>query len=61
MTLRGQPGPDADTLKPHGIRLRIEPLNTCDSLGYFLTIMVQARQIIERVGSESVPPKGPLP
>jgi hypothetical protein len=30
-------------------------------LGYFLTIAAQARQIIGRVGSESVPPNGPLP
>ena len=41
----------ADTLKPHGIRLLIEPLNTRDNPGYFLTTTAQARQIIERVGS----------
>jgi hydroxypyruvate isomerase len=44
----------ADTLKPHGIRLLIEPLNTRDNPGYFLTTTAQARQLIERVGSENL-------
>jgi hydroxypyruvate isomerase len=61
MTLRGRVGPDADTLKSQGVRLLIEPLNTRDNQGYFLTITAQVRQIIERVGNESVPPNGPLP
>jgi hydroxypyruvate isomerase len=44
----------ADTLRPHGIRLLIEPLNTRDNPGYFLTTMAQARQLIERVGSDNL-------
>ena len=44
----------ADMLKPHGIRLLIEPLNTRDNPGYFLTTMAQARQLIERVGSDNL-------
>jgi hydroxypyruvate isomerase len=44
----------ADNLKPYGIRLLIEPLNTRDNPGYFLTSTVQARQIIERVGSDNL-------
>jgi hydroxypyruvate isomerase len=44
----------AETLKPHGIRLLIEPLNTRDNPGYFLNTTAQARQIIERVGSDNL-------
>ena len=44
----------AGALKPHGIRLLIEPLNTRDNPGYFLTTTAQARQIIERVGSDNL-------
>jgi hydroxypyruvate isomerase len=41
-------------LKPYGIRLLIEPLNTRDNPGYFLTTTAQARQIIEQVGSDNL-------
>lgn len=44
----------AETLKPQGIRLLIEPLNTRDNPGYFLNTTAQARQIIERVGSDNL-------
>jgi hydroxypyruvate isomerase len=44
----------AETLKPHGIRLLIEPLNTRDNPGYFLTTTAQARQIMDRVGSDNL-------
>jgi hydroxypyruvate isomerase len=44
----------AETLKSHGIRLLIEPLNTRDNPGYFLTTTAQARQIIEQVGSDNL-------
>jgi len=44
----------AETLKPHGIRLLIEPLNTRDNPGYFLNTTAHARQIIERVGSDNL-------
>jgi hydroxypyruvate isomerase len=40
--------------QPHGVRLLIEPLNTRDNPGYFLTGSRQARRIIEQVGSENV-------
>ena len=39
---------------PKGVRLLIEPLNTSDSPGYFLTRTAQARRIIERVMCENV-------
>jgi 2-dehydrotetronate isomerase len=44
----------AETLKPHGVRLLIEPLNTRDNPGYFLTTIAQARQVIEQVGSDNL-------
>jgi hydroxypyruvate isomerase len=44
----------AETLKPHGVRLLIEPLNTRDNPGYFLTTIAQARQLMERVGSDNL-------
>ena len=37
-----------------GVRLMLEPLNTTDNPGYFLTGTAQARRIIETVGSEHV-------
>jgi hydroxypyruvate isomerase len=39
---------------PAGVRLLLEPLNTRDNPGYFLTGTAQARRIIERVGSGGV-------
>jgi hydroxypyruvate isomerase len=39
---------------PAGVRLLLEPLNTRDNPGYFLTGTAQARRIIEKVGSGSV-------
>ena len=44
----------AETLKPHGVRILIEPLNTRDNPGYFLTTIAQARQLMERVGSDNL-------
>jgi hydroxypyruvate isomerase len=45
----------AETLQPHGIRLLIEPINNRrDMPGYFLNTPDQARQIIERVGSDNL-------
>lgn len=38
----------------HGIRLLIEPLNTRDMPGYFLTTAEQARSIIQHVGSDNL-------
>ena len=37
-----------------GIRILLEPLNTVDNPGYFLTGSAQARRIIERVERENV-------
>ena len=37
-----------------GVRLLLEPLNTQDNPGYFLTGSAQARRIIDRVGSDNV-------
>jgi hydroxypyruvate isomerase len=39
---------------PAGVRLLLEPLNTRDNPGYFLTGSTQARRIIEKVGRENV-------
>jgi hydroxypyruvate isomerase len=39
---------------PAGMRLLIEPLNTRDNPGYFLTGSAQARRILERVGADNV-------
>jgi hydroxypyruvate isomerase len=44
----------AAKLAAHGIRLLIEPLNTRDMPGYFLTTAEQARYIIQHVGSDNV-------
>ncbi len=40
--------------RSHGIRLLLEPLNTRDNPGYFLTGSRQARRIIDRVGEDNV-------
>jgi hydroxypyruvate isomerase len=40
--------------RPLGVRLLIEPLNTRDNPGYFLTGTAQARRILDRVGSDNV-------
>ena len=39
---------------PAGMRLLVEPLNTRDNPGYFLTGSAQARQILDRVGADNV-------
>ena len=44
----------AEQARPFGGRLLLEPLNTEDNPGYFLTGSVQARRIIEQVGSDNV-------
>lgn len=44
----------ADAAAARGVRLLLEPLNTVDTPGYFLTGSTQARRIIDRVGSENV-------
>ncbi len=40
----------AARLAPHGIQVLIEPINTRDMPGYFLTTLEEARRIIDRVG-----------
>lgn len=40
--------------RPSEVRLLIEPLNTRDNPGYFLTGTTQARRIIDRVGEDNV-------
>ena len=40
--------------RPSGVRLLIEPLNTRDNPGYFLTGTAQARRILDRVASDNV-------
>jgi hydroxypyruvate isomerase len=40
--------------KARGVRLLIEPLNTRDMAGYFLTSAEQARLVIEEVGSDNL-------
>jgi 2-dehydrotetronate isomerase len=42
------------TLKARGVRALIEPLNTYDNPGYFLTSQAQARVIIDKVGSDNL-------
>jgi len=37
-----------------GVRLLLEPLNTRDNPGYFLTGTAQARRVLDRVGSDNV-------
>ena len=44
----------AERARPAGVRLLIEPLNTQDNPGYFLTGTSQARRILDRVGRENV-------
>ncbi|MYD54600.1 MAG: TIM barrel protein [Chloroflexi bacterium] len=44
----------ADEAAARGVHLMLEPLNTVDNPGYFLTGSEQARRIIERVGRENV-------
>ena len=40
--------------RPLGVRLLLEPLNTHDMPGYFLTHTADARRIIDRVGEDNV-------
>jgi hydroxypyruvate isomerase len=44
----------ADRLKPHGIRLLIEPINTFDIPGFFLSRTQQALDIIAETGSDNI-------
>ncbi|WP_298294317.1 hydroxypyruvate isomerase [Thiomonas sp.] len=44
----------ADRLKPHGIRLLIEPINTFDIPGFYLTHTQQALDLIDEVGSDNL-------
>jgi hydroxypyruvate isomerase len=44
----------ADFLAPHGITLLIEPLNTRDAPGYFLSTTGAALRILDRVGRANV-------
>ncbi len=44
----------SEQARPAGVRLLLEPLNTHDNPGYFLTKTVQARRIIDQVGSDNV-------
>ena len=44
----------AEEARPAGVRLLIEPLNTRDNPGYFLTSTAQARRILDQVGSDNV-------
>jgi len=44
----------AELAGAQGVKLLLEPLNTTDNPGYFLTGSAQARRIIEAVGSEHV-------
>ena len=44
----------AETARRVGVRLLIEPLNTRDNPGYFLTGTAQARRILDQVGSDNV-------
>lgn len=44
----------ADAAAAQGVRLLLEPLNTVDNPGYFLTGSGQARRIIEQAGRENV-------
>lgn len=44
----------ADRLKSAGIRLLIEPINTIDIPGFALNYPEQARNLIERVGSDNL-------
>ena len=44
----------ADQASSLGVRIMLEPLNTIDNPGYFLTGSAQARRIIEQVGRDNV-------
>ena len=44
----------AARLQPYGIRLQIEPLNTRDNPGYFLTTPAQAQRIMMQVDSDNL-------
>jgi hydroxypyruvate isomerase len=44
----------SEQARPLGVRLLVEPLNTRDNPGYFLTRSSQARSIIEQVGTDNV-------
>jgi hydroxypyruvate isomerase len=44
----------AGQARADGVRLLIEPLNTRDNPGYFLTRTAQARRILDRVGRDEV-------
>ena len=44
----------SEQARPRGIRLLVEPLNTRDNPGYFLTSSSQARSIIDQVGRDNV-------
>ena len=44
----------SEQARPLGIRLLLEPLNTQDNPGYFLTRSAQARRIIDLVGADNV-------
>ena len=44
----------SDLAKPHDITILIEPLNSIDKPGYFLTTSKHAQQVIEQVGRDNV-------
>ena len=44
----------SEQARPLGVRLLIEPLNTRDNPGYFLTRSAQAQRIIHQVGTDNV-------
>jgi hydroxypyruvate isomerase len=44
----------SERARPAGVRLLIEPLNTRDNPGYFLTGTAQARRILDQVGRDDV-------
>ncbi|HEY5907964.1 MAG TPA: TIM barrel protein, partial [Vicinamibacteria bacterium] len=44
----------SESARPAGVRLLIEPLNTQDNPGYFLTGTAQARRILDQVGRDNV-------
>jgi hydroxypyruvate isomerase len=44
----------SELARPAGVRLLVEPLNTRDNPGYFLTGTAQARRILDRVGRDNV-------
>ena len=44
----------SDLAKPHDITVLIEPLNTIDKPGYFLTTSKHAEQVVEQTGRDNV-------